>query len=436
MFYGGAKGGGKSHLIRAREVIRRLKYPNSKGLIVRKTYPELLANHIRPFFKEYPQTQTWFNKSEKAIYWPNGSITEFSYLRNTDDVYTYQGREYEDMAVDEITQHEWEVVRILRSSLRTTLKDIMPTMLLTGNPGGIGHADVKRIFIDRKFNPDENPNDFDFVQAFIQDNKALMDADPDYVKRLENLPEHLKKAYLYGDWNIFAGLAFTELSEHVHLIPPFEITDPQTKYFAGYDYGFTHPYAFVLCAVTGDKTVYVTGVTSENNLRIDEQAKQIKKLVGDKKMIVYTGTDAWSNRGGPKIVDQLRNQLPNLSFVKAYTDPGSRVQGVAQLRKLFAHQGTKTGKPQLYFFKNTQNLFDQVRGMQYDERRPEDVLKVDADMYGYGGDDMFDAMRYAVTTHFRPNPKEEQNNTRHDSGQHLLDLIEDRARARRAQSWA
>ena len=119
LFYGGSKGSGKSYLIRARELYNRLKYPNTKGLIVRKTYPELLSNHIRKFFEEYPITRQWYNKSEKAIYYPNGSITEFSYLKNTDDVYTYQGREYENISIDEITQHEEITFKILRSSLRT-----------------------------------------------------------------------------------------------------------------------------------------------------------------------------------------------------------------------------------------------------------------------------------------------------------------------------
>ena len=133
-----------SYLVRAREMIRRMQHPHTKGLIVRRSYPELLSNHIRMFFKEYPQTREWFNKSEKAIYWPNGSITEFSYLQNVDDVYTYQGREFEDISIDEVTQHEEDTFKILRSSLRSSNVEFsksgaIPTMLLTGNPGGRGH---------------------------------------------------------------------------------------------------------------------------------------------------------------------------------------------------------------------------------------------------------------------------------------------------------
>src|SRR3990167_1368528 len=172
------------------------------------------------FFTEYPATAQWFHRGEKAIFWPNGSITEFSYLSNTDDVYTYQGREYEDISIDEITQHEEEVFKILRSSNRTTNPDIKPSMLLTGNPGGIGHAWARRIFVDRDFKPEENPKDFDFVQAKVWDNKALMDADPEYVKRLEDLPEDKRRAYLEGDWDVFAGQVFSEFRREKHVISP------------------------------------------------------------------------------------------------------------------------------------------------------------------------------------------------------------------------
>lgn len=397
-FYGGAKGGGKSHLVRARELIRRMKYSNTKGLIVRKTYPELLANHIRPFFTEYPLARDWYNKSEKTIYWPNGSTTEFSYLRSTDDVYTYQGREYEDISVDEVTQHEWEVIKVLRSSNRTTNKNIKPSMLLTGNPGGIGHQAVKRVFVDRQFTENERPEDFAFVQAFVQDNKALMEADPEYIQRLRDLPEHLRKAYLDGDWNIFAGQAFDELERSVHLVEPFTL--PQhTKYFAGYDWGFNHPFAFVLFAITQDKSIYAVNMVKAQKKRPDQQAEMIKKIVGTKRINVYAGHDIWAKRGGPTIVQQLRDELPNLTFIQAVTD---REQGVSQIRKLLAHRGTETGIPQLKIFKNIPEVYENLASMQYDDKKPESVMKIDADENGVGGDDVFDATRYGLTTYLRP----------------------------------
>lgn len=429
MFYGGARGGGKSYLVRAREVLRRAEYPGSKGLIVRKTYPELLANHIRPFFVEYPGVRELYNKSEKTIYWPNGSTTEFSYLQSPDDVYTYQGREYEDISVDEVTQHEWDTIKILRASNRTTIPEITPTMFLTGNPGGIGHQEVKRIFIDKHIHPDEDPNEYDFVQAFVQDNHQLMRNDPLYVKRLESLPDHLRRAYLLGDWNIFAGQAFPELARHVHVVPPFELPEP-VRWFAGYDWGHEHPFAFVLCGMTTDRKIYVTGYLHAQHKNVDQQAQMIKSLVGQKKVVVFLGQDAFANRGFPTIARQLQQALPGLQLTKASI---GRVHGVSVLREQIAYQNTTKGEPNLKFFKNCEVVYDQVASMQYDEHNPEDALKMDANDSGEGGDDLYDALRYALTSYLSPKTKQPESlDTK--SGEYLLKMIEMENRKSRALS--
>jgi phage terminase large subunit len=418
---GGARGGGKSYVVRAREVLRRLRHKNTRGLIIRKTYPELIANHIRPFFTEYPITRQWYNKQEKTIYWPNGSTTEFSYLQSSDDVYNYQGREYEDISVDEVTQHEWETITILRASNRTTNKTIKPTMFLTGNPGGIGHGEIKRIFVDRQFRDGEREQDYAFIQSKVWDNEALMTADPEYVERLKQLPDHLRKAYLDGDWNIFSGSAFTELNRHVHIVEPFEL-HPQTKYFAGYDWGYSHPFAFVLVGIQPDGQIYITNYTVGHKMEIPEQARLIRKVVGDLKISVYAGTDIWAHRGGPMIVDQLRKELPGLSFLQAYTD---RVHGVSKLRELIGYKHTKSNQPRLRFFKNCEPVYDNLASMQYSDKKPEDILKVDANEWGQGGDDLTEATRYALVTWLRV-PKEKPPEK--PMGQSLIEELRKRER--------
>ncbi len=417
--YGGAKGGGKSYLVRAREVKRRLQHADSKGLIIRKTYPELLANHIRPFFREYPAVKSWYNKAEKTIYWPNGSTTEFSYLRRTDDVYTYQGREYEGIAVDEITQHEEEVFKTLTSSVRTTNPDIKPSILLTGNPGGIGHQWVKRLFIDRQFNPEERPQDYAFVPAKVYDNRALIDNDPAYLDRLKSLPEHLRRMYLEGDWKVYAGIAFSELSERIHIARPFKLPS-HTKFFAGFDWGYDHPYAFVLFGLTQKKTVYVVKCASERQKRPDQIAAKIKTLLeGISHIYIYSGTDIWNDSGRSSIYEQLRDAIGDkATFVKGYT---KREQGVAEIRKYVAWEGTAKGKPRLYFFENTLPVFNTVRSMQYDPRHPEDVLKIDADKYGFGWDDYYDAFRYGLMS--RVHPYSTDKKIEPGTGEELLEEI-------------
>ena len=399
-FFGGAKGGGKSYLVRAREVYRRLKYPKSKGLIVRKSYPELLSNHIRKFFEEYPQVREWYNKAEKTIYWPNSSTTEFSYLLNTDDVYTYQGREYEDISVDEVTQHEWEVIRVLRSSNRTTLTDIKPSMFLTGNPGGVGHSEVKRIFVDRDFRDGENPQDFAFVQAFVRDNQALTVADPEYIKRLEDLPELLRKAYLEGSWDIFMGQAFSELSPEVHLIDPYEISDSY-RCFGAYDHGFNHPFSFGVFAVDYDGNVDLVRFVTSRLKRVDEIALLLKDSFPiDKLEYIVAGTDCWTRQrdGGPSVQEQFFDHGINLTKAKI-----DRVQGSHQVRSFLAWKGIRLvddklsdGEPKFRIFSSCKPVYYTLSRMIFDPSKPEDVLKVDADSEGIGGDDDYDMVRYGL----------------------------------------
>ncbi len=54
--------------------------------------------------------------------------------------------------------------------------------------------------------------------------------------------------------------------------------------------------------------------------------------------------------------------------------------------------------PKLFIHRRCQRLIGSLPGMQHDPTRPEDVLKVDVDEDGEGGDDAADALRYLVAT--------------------------------------
>lgn len=440
-FFGGARGGGKSYLVRAREIYRRLKFPKTAGLIVRKTYPELRSNHIIKFFEEYPQTAKWFNKAEKTIYYPNGSRTEFSYLKNEMDVYNYQGREFEDISIDEITQHLEETFKILRASNRTSNQAFTKaggrvTMLLTGNPGGIGHQWVKRIFVDRDFIDNERAEDFDFLQSFVQDNKALIKVDPEYVKRLEDLPDYLRRAYLEGSWDIHAGQAFNEMRKSVHIIDSFEFPK-NTRYFASYDHGFNHPFSFQVFAVTLDGHVYVIKHLTGRLKRVDEISNLIVEacegLLGT--VVIYAGLDLWTRQrdGSPTMAEQFFNcgiKKEN-GFILAKAN-ANREQGVAQIRKYLAYKNTKTGIPLVRFFKNCEDVYNTVSGMQYDEHKPEDVMKINA-VEGRGGDDAYDAFRYGLMSRAYPN-KEDRTKPDPNSPYELLQARLKRKKLQRSLS--
>lgn len=84
-------------------------------------------------------------------------------------------------------------------------------VMYTMNPGGVSHGYFKRLFIDKRYRDTENPDDYEFIQAFVTDNKALMESDPEYVRVLEGLPPKLRDAWLGGSWDLFEGQVFEDL---------------------------------------------------------------------------------------------------------------------------------------------------------------------------------------------------------------------------------
>ena len=408
--YGGAKGGGKSYLARAKEIIRRMKYSGTTGVIIRKTHPELLANHIRKMQVEFPFINAWYRSGEKAIYYPNGSVTEFKYLDSTNDVYNFQGIEYDDISLDEATQHEEEVFKILKTSLRTDPRvkemhpDYKPKMMLTGNPGGIGHAWVQRLFVDRDFDTNENPRDYHFIQAFIWDNPIFLEANPQYLQNLEDLPEDLRRAYLEGDWNIFAGQFFKKLRAERHLMEPVDL-HPQWVRFRAIDWGYNHPTVCVWAAVDYDNNIYIYRTYKEKEITTERTAKNILALTKPDENVVSTvaGHDLWARiKTDEKSTDKtIADQMARngLYLTRAVTD---RIHGWNALREVLEWNENKP-EPQLRIFNTPDNLklFGGLKRLIHDDLKKEDVKKMD-------GDDEGDTVRYLIMHIFKTRRPERQ----------------------------
>lgn len=399
-FYGGAKGGGKSHGMRNIFLLRRVEQPGTAGGIFRKSYPELEANHIRPLFAQFPALREYWNDSKKILTLPNKSILEFCYCKNEADVDLHQGREYDDLGIEEAGQWTPTMITRLRGSNRTSKPGVKPRTALTGNPGGIGHGYLKRIFIDRRFQDRERPSDYHFIQALVDDNKALLDNDPDYVHRLDSEPnEALRRAFRYGDWNIFAGQFFQEISKDVHLIKPFQIP-PHWNRFGAYDYGYNHPAAFGWFANDEDGNTYLYREFIKAGVRVDQFAEFVNRFPDTGSLYpIVAGHDCWTQKSTlrddkqpPTVAEQFLTHGIQLS--RAVID---RIQGAAQLRDYLAWQGRPNNKPRFYIFDNCPVAFDTISRMIHDPDRVEDVLKVDAtEGDPLSGDDAYDMVRYGL----------------------------------------
>lgn len=131
------------------------------------------------------------------------------YCDNDGDLERLQGVEYDVIFIDEATQLSEYQMKTISACVRGVNR-FPKRMYYTCNPGGKGHAYIKRLFIDKKYRDGENPDDYGFIQSLATDNTALMEYQPDYINQLESLPPKLKEAWLYGKWDIFEGQFFDD----------------------------------------------------------------------------------------------------------------------------------------------------------------------------------------------------------------------------------
>ncbi len=289
--YGGARGGGKSWALRRKLVLMCLHYPGISVLLIRKTYLQLRDNHIRILKGELSGIAN-YTDSRKTFEFSNGSVLRMGYLDTESDAEQYQGQEYDVIALDEATQVTEYQFQLLKGSLRGA-NNFPKRFYLTCNPGGVGHAWVKRLFIDRDFRKGENPDDYSFIPAKVYDNQILLQNDADYLSRLESLPESLRNAWLNGDWNEFSGQFFPEFDFDVHTVEPFTLPKECRKYCA-IDYGLDMLSAqFVALLPDGKAVVY--DEINISGLIVSEAAKKIKQKM-DGVCQVTAPSDLWSRQ--------------------------------------------------------------------------------------------------------------------------------------------
>lgn len=223
--FGGAAGPGKSRALLEEACLQALEVPGATTLLLRRTYEELEASLISQFRQHI--LPKWvnakgfsYNRSEHKVFWPNGSVTRFGYCKHEDDVYQYQGGEYLFIGVDELTMFTLKQWLFLTSRNRCPVADSFPNMAGATNPGNIGHAWVKSLWIEKKV-PAEfdavaagkyKPEDYDFIRARIEDNPIYAN-DEAYLNALEMLPLHLRRMFREGDWDVFAGQYFAEFDK-------------------------------------------------------------------------------------------------------------------------------------------------------------------------------------------------------------------------------
>ena len=420
--YGGARGGGKSHAVRMKAVGLGFRFPGIKMAIVRRTYPELMRNHVEPLKKilnvghpDKNKRAAVYNKTERVMTLLNGSTISFMYCDNERQLERFQGLEIDVLFIDEATQYDELWLKKMVACVRG-VNGFPKRVYYTCNPGGRGHAYIKRIFIDRKYMTGENPEEYSFIKALVTDNQALMATNPDYKRQLEALPPKLRAAWLEGDWNIFEGQFFEEFLEEppetvaqecglsveelkqqrrwTHVIEPFDIPKQWTV-FRSFDWGYSKPFSCAWWAVDFEGCMYrileLYGCTQTPN----EGVKWEPNKVFDKIHEVET-THPWlagRNIGGvadPAIWDSSTGMSieevaakRGVYFSKA---DNARIPGWMQMHYRMAFD--ENGYPMLYVFSNCKAFIRTIPLLVYDDVKVEDL---DTDME----DHVADESRYA-----------------------------------------
>ena len=376
--YGGARGGGKSHVSRIKMCLLALNYNGIQILLLRRTLKELRENHVLQLQKLLKDIAV-YKESTKEFLFPNGSRIVLGYCDNEKDVLQYQGQAYEVIVLEEATHFTEFQFQTLTESNRMSgnMKEpFNPRMYFTCNPGGVGHLWVKRLFIDKDYTPTENPDDYKFIPSLVFENKYIMERDPNYVKVLENLPEDRKQAMLYGNWDIFDGQFFREFKRSVHVIEPFQIPEHWNRYIA-MDYGLDM-FAVLFIAIDTKGKAYVYNEIHKPNLIVSEARQTLKSIMRHYKYkYIYAPPDLWNrNRDTGKSTAELFWE-GGLDLTKASNNRIAGWLNVKEWLKIRKVRNEQTGElyedSDLKIFSNCVNLIKYLPQLQHDEKEPNDV---------------------------------------------------------------
>jgi hypothetical protein len=434
ILYGGAAGGGKSHLMRVAAIAWCVAIENLQIYLFRRNLPDLLKNHLTGPAGFPVLLADWVNRgicsinySRNRIEFWNGAKIHLCYCDKENDVYKYHGAEIHVLMMDELTHFSESMYRFLRGRLRLgglaipdPYKGLFPRILCASNPGSIGHNWVKMMFVDfaapmeiRQAAKPEGGMARQYIPAKLDDNPTLIETDPDYEWRLEGLgnPE-LVRAMREGDWDIVAGGMFDDLwRRDVHVIEPFSIPS-SWNVNRSFDWGSSKPFSVLWWAESDGTqapngrhyppgTVFLInewyGWNGRPNQGLKMLAVEIARGIREREAEWPFSVDPgaadssiFDAENGVCIADDMAAE--GVIWLKADKSPGSRKIGWERLRKyLKASLQRPMEDPGLFIFNNCAQWVRTVPVLPRDEKKPDDV---DTDAEDHAGD----ASRYRLMT--------------------------------------
>jgi phage terminase large subunit len=224
-------------------MLAAILFPGIWIMIIRKSYQEVMKNYFFKMRSIYPPKAFKYKplKSDKYFDFSNGSKIFFMQCSNTDDADKIKGIECQLMIVDEANEIDETTLMMLFGSVRnSSIKDFIPTKIMTGNPGGESDQWFLDHFVEvdySKWRPEEikNKDKFVYIPATVYDNKHVNE---EYIEYLKTLPTELREAWLNGNWHVTQGQFFSEWRDDIHVVPTFKVPDNWVRSF-GFDAGYS-----------------------------------------------------------------------------------------------------------------------------------------------------------------------------------------------------
>ena len=377
-------------------------YPGISIVCIRRTYDELKESFINKILEDYPPEvfKYRYTQNQKTCVFANGSRIIFKSCETEKDARKIQGLEYQLMIIDEAPLLQAAVITRIKGSLRRNtekLPDFIPTLIMTGNPGGISDYYFKTRFIKPDISLwseqeiEHLANKRVFISAKVYDNAYLGD---EYIQALSSITdEALREAWLNGNWDIWDGQFFTQWNEPYHVVEPFNIPANWQRWGA-MDLGFSqaHPTTYLEFAQDpNNKCIYITkeysGVGS-----IESYIRDMKEIMGDDQLVIYADPSMFKGTGKEtdiSLTPAMQFMTEGFAMIPANNE---RINGWRACKTWLAMD--ETHRPNCMIFNTCKDLIRTIPLQMYSKR----LGSKSEDLDTKGEDDWVDAMRYGLHT--------------------------------------
>lgn len=451
--YGGAAGGGKSELLLMLPIAREFyRYPAFRGIIFRRSFPQLQRSLIPRSYLLYPKFGGQYNETKHEWKFPSGAIIFFGHLDQDKDAPNHDTDEYNYLGFDELTAFTEYMYRYMTSRVRTSTERLPAIIRSATNPGNVGHAWVRKRFVEPApqglivLTDAKSKSKRIFIPAKLTDNVDLMQSDPDYINRLNALPEAERKAKMDGDWWVFSGQVFTsfrheriadEPANAMHSIEPFKIPAYWPKILA-IDWGYRAATFAIWAAISPDGRIFVYREYVAKGRLITEWGADIKRLSQMDENLIVCALDpsAWQDRGqdmtiADQVIDILdplpvtqadndrlggmnlcfemirwqqrpQKYIPKEGYVHETAERILRLYGVEaseQYSNMFLPEKEETNLPKLQIFNTCPELISVIITRVYAQREDDAAVRGKAkreDVAETNDDDGYDCLRYLL----------------------------------------